>query len=785
MTGPFEAGGAGQAETDSAAARVRGHDWAATPLGPMQDWPVALRTSVETVLAGGFPMVLFWGPERTVVACNDAYLPLLGDKAEALGRDFLEVWSEAREVIGPEIERARQGKPSARLTAPFELHRKGEDIEQAWFDYQFSPVRGDDGSVEGVLTIAVEATERVQAIMASEEAAAARLQASELRFDKMADVVPAILWIVGADGRIGFFNRQWEAYTGSPINVSTPAEVARDYVHPDDAEETMARFGEAQRTGAFEVEHRIRSKTGAWRWFLVRAKAHRDPRTGEIDCWFGASTDIHDRKIAEEELRASEARYRSLFHAIDAGFCVIEVRLGGPGERIDYRVVEANPGFYEKTGFAHEILGKWLRKAAPDLEEHWYEAYGRVARTGEPVRFENGSDMLGRWFDVYAFRIDDPREGRVAILFNDISERKRQEEQTEMLMREVNHRSKNLLGVINAVAQHTAASGTEDFLARFGERVRALAASQDLLVQHAWGTVPLTDLVRTQLAHFSDLLDDRIAIEGPPLLLTPEATQSLSMVIHELATNAAKYGALSNETGRIAITWSVDETAPEPEFTIRWVERGGPPVSQPDRPGFGSQVTTRMAEASSGGTVTLDYPAEGLVWQLSGPAAKMLDCAARGRVAEAAGAGEAAAAPGRETRADAGGQAGEAPAAEGAASILVVEDEPLVAEALASMLTDSGYTVLGPVGNVTAALALLDRGGCDAAVLDVHLGQETSEPIAARLAAEGTPFVVASAYSQTQLAEVFRPVPLVGKPVQQAELTARLRQELSGGDTAP
>lgn len=324
------------------------------------------------------------------------------------------------------------------------------------------------------------------------------------------------------------------------------------------------------------------------------------------------------RKEAEEDLRASEERYRTLFEAIDQGFCVLDLRFDAPDGRIDYRVVEANPAFYDRTGFPEAILGQWMREAAPELEDHWYETYGRVARTGEPVRFEQHSEMLGRWFNVYAFRIGPSRDNRVAVLFSDISERKNREEQTQLLMKEADHRSKNMLSLVLAMARHTASSGADDFIERFAERVKALADAQDLLFQHAWKTVPVADLVQSQLAHFSDLIGERIEIDGPPAALVPDAAQALGMALHELATNAAKYGALSNETGHIAIRWSLEKDAStEPRFTLSWLESDGPPVSEPGRSGFGSKVTTGMVEANMDGKVRVDFAPAGLSWRLS------------------------------------------------------------------------------------------------------------------------------------------------------------------------
>ncbi|EGF93187.1 sensory box protein [Asticcacaulis biprosthecium C19] len=134
-----------------------------------------------------------------------------------------------------------------------------------------------------------------------------------------------------------------------------------------------------------------------------------------------------ERAHAEARLRESESRYRLLFESIDSGFCVVEVNLGDDGEQIDYRVLEANPAFYHQTGFPVDILGHWLRAAAPGLEEHWFETYGRIARTGEHERFEHGSALLGRRFDVYAFPAGGREGRRVAILFNDITARRKAE----------------------------------------------------------------------------------------------------------------------------------------------------------------------------------------------------------------------------------------------------------------------------------------------------------------------------------------------------------------------
>jgi two-component sensor histidine kinase len=188
-------------------------------------------------------------------------------------------------------------------------------------------------------------------------------------------------------------------------------------------------------------------------------------------------------------------------------------------------------------------------------------------------------------------------------------------------MREVNHRAKNMLGLVQAIARQTAAREPEDFVARFSERLRALAANQDLLVRNHWHGIDAEDLARAQLAHFADLVGSRIVLNGPKLRLNASAAQAIGLALHELATNAGKYGALSVTAGRVDLQWRCEGDI----FAISWTERNGPPVLPPQRRGFGSTVVDSMAKLSVGGTVQLDYAPSGLLWRLTCPAANALE----------------------------------------------------------------------------------------------------------------------------------------------------------------
>jgi PAS domain S-box-containing protein len=238
----------------------------------------------------------------------------------------------------------------------------------------------------------------------------------------------------------------------------------------------------------------------------------------------------------------------------------------------------------------------------------------RNLTSGEPI------DVICSTF-LLLDRKGNPNQ--LATVTRDISDRKRHEEHLDLLMREVNHRAKNMLTVVQAISNQTAAKSPKDFLARFTERLHALAANQDLLVRNEWGGVDIADLVRAQLAAFADLMGSRISMHGPSLRFNAVAAQAVGLALHELATNASKYGALSTETGSVEVCWRLDGNV----FAMNWTERGGPPVSAPTHRGFGSTVVNAMAKRSVQGEVHLDYAPSGVVWTLTCPSANALEAA--------------------------------------------------------------------------------------------------------------------------------------------------------------
>ncbi|MEZ5815927.1 MAG: HWE histidine kinase domain-containing protein [Hyphomicrobiaceae bacterium] len=465
-----------------------------------------------------------------------------------------------------------------------------------------------------------------------------------------------------------------------------------------------------------------------------------------------------ERLEREAALRNSEARLETVTR-----FAPIGIGMFDRGGQWVFKnpVLEAMQGSLIPSRDP-ELIGRWHA-----VDEHgnllppekWPGA--RVIsgeRVVPGIDFRTEINGEARWVNVAAVPIADGDHGGLAVaIITDITERKSHEQQVQLLMREVNHRSKNMLGLIQSIAHQTAAHRAGDFLENFDERIQSLAASQDLLIRSEWKAVPIIDLVRSQLALFADLKSARIAFDGPPLLITAEAMQAISMALHELATNAVKYGALSNECGRVTISWQLESDDPAGvKFVMSWSESGGPPVSAPTRRGFGTSVITSAVEMGLRGTVSLDFASTGFAWKMA--------CEARHIV-------EGDAQPHRDTVSASRPESM-------AKRVLAVEDEPILATDLAGILADDGFDVIGPAGNVAHALSLIDEKGCDAAILDVNLRRETSEPVAKKLNEKGIPFVVVTGFSHTQLADVFRSAPLISKPYRKSALRKELRRLL-------
>jgi PAS domain S-box-containing protein len=251
-------------------------------------------------------------------------------------------------------------------------------------------------------------------------------------------------------------------------------------------------------------------------------------------------------------------------------------------------------------------------------------ASGEAKRAEVPL--EDGPGI--RWHDLHIEPLRNEAGDVVGLTCAsvDVTERKEGEAHLRLLLRELTHRSKNLLAVIQAMARQTArhAGSIEGFLTQFGARLQALAASHDLLVRESWYGASLGELIRSQLGGYLEGAANQVSIEGPPLALKPEAAQNLGLALHELAVNAAKYGALSVPSGHVSITWSQRNDRNDGSIDLDWKERLGPKVKARRKKGFGSMVIERNLVRALDAKVNLEFDPGGLQCHIEIPASQIL-----------------------------------------------------------------------------------------------------------------------------------------------------------------
>lgn len=320
------------------------------------------------------------------------------------------------------------------------------------------------------------------------------------------------------------------------------------------------------------------------------------------------------------ELRETLARFNAALHGAD-----IVVFVQGLDRRITWISESAGYRARNFVGKREEDLvdGPEERAGAIALRE-------KVLATGHPQEGEltTGVGEQARNFRQHLQAIRDGN-GEIAGVLGvsvEVTALRREQARNTMLVRELAHRSKNLLAVVQAIAGETLRSaGAGDFMDRFGARLQALALLQDLVVSGTRGGVELGQLVKRQLAPFAEP-GKRLEIAGPEVRLRPEAANILGMALHELATNATKYGSLSVPQGAVLVAWLLEPDGDGAQrFRLTWRENGGPPVVQPVQRGFGSRVVTDMTAVTLSGRVDLDHPPDGLVWRVDAPAAVVVE----------------------------------------------------------------------------------------------------------------------------------------------------------------
>jgi len=276
-----------------------------------------------------------------------------------------------------------------------------------------------------------------------------------------------------------------------------------------------------------------------------------------------------------------------------------------------------------------ELIGQNVNILLPEARRQQHRAL-RTAYSGAPAArpMGFGRDLFGRCKDgreipveigLNPLRIDGQTFVVASIV--DLSTRRQAEQRVQFVMRELTHRSKNLLAVVQAIARRTAASSPDlqSFHRNFGERLSSLAKCDDLLAQRNWEGARIDDLVRSQLASLAETDTDRIVLQGPPVMLLPEVAQHLGMALHELATNAVKYGALCVPAGKLQITWQAPECAEGRRLVFSWRERRAAAANFFPRKGYGHVILQEIVPGMLSGTATLAFSDEGMTWTLDAP----------------------------------------------------------------------------------------------------------------------------------------------------------------------
>ncbi|MBL6457189.1 PAS domain-containing protein [Belnapia sp. T6] len=395
-------------------------------------------------------------------------------------------------------------------------------------------------------------------------------------------------------------------------------------LHPEDRDRAAARRRAALDSRAtYSDEFRIRrADTGEERVILARARwIRRQGAAGER--FIGISIDVTERKAAEQEIAGREAEFRAIFENSAIGNIQCDAA--------SLRLTRANACFRDVIGAAagEPLTGLSLLDIVyEDDRARWEPAFRATLAGGQPyqgeVRFRRRDGAI-RWACITASLVPQAgrQKARLIAAVQDVTDRHLAEERQMLLAREVDHRSKNALAVVQAALRLTTKDDAQAFAAAISGRVGALARAQTLLAQGRWTGADLRTLVEAELAGFINLESGpRIGIAGPPLTVSAEAAQPISMVLHELATNAVKYGALSVAEGAVSIAWRLDGAADQLLFD--WVETGGPAIAgAPRRAGFGSRLL-KATLRQLGGSLSLDWRPAGLACTLDLPLSRIV-----------------------------------------------------------------------------------------------------------------------------------------------------------------
>ena len=719
---------------------------------------------------------------------NGPYGERLGPRhPAALGEPLITAWRAVRDDIAPRVARTLQGEPQVWDDSPFDVGQGEGRYRRTWFTETWTPVRVDGGEVGGFLIVANETTARhraerelrdsqdrdafllelsdairplgdaaeIQMIAATalgERLGADRVgYAEDLGDDEIAVTRHYVRGVPGIEGRY-----RYDDYGAELLRAFRRGETV---VRPDVASDPCLSAEEKAAHARLQLGATANLpllKDGELRAVLF---THYKTAHAFGDAELELMRDVAERTWAEvmraraeQETRDSEARYRTLFSSMDEGYCIIQMLYDASGVANDWRFIEVNRAFESHNGLAG-AEGRTIREMAPDIERKWIDIYGRVAETGESLRFQEWSGALqDRFFDLYAFRVGAPADRKVAVLFTNITEAKRLEERQKVLLAELQHRVRNTMAMIRTISDRTVrnAATIEDFASAWGGRLAALSRVQALLTRSANLGVELNAILEEELAAH----DGQFRIEGPAVTLPPKAAEVLTLAVHELATNALKHGAFATDAGRVETKWSVATRNGQPWLVFTWREHLPAPLPSATftRKGFGRELIERRVPYDLHGKGQLDLTPSGASCLLEFPLAPSASILETG-VPQGASVLEDKARPNATPT-----LAGE--------RVMIVEDDFLLADDLGRNLTLAGAEIVGPFPTETAALASFVLHAPTLAVLDVNLGGGPSFDLARALIDRSIPVVFLTGYDDDAFPDDLATIARLKKPAE-------------------
>jgi PAS domain S-box-containing protein len=570
------------------ARRIRAHDWAATPLGAPEGWPERLRAALDLVLDLPRPACVIWGPDLRLLH-NDAATALL--TSDALGLSLAALW------------------PEAALDSPMPNGTP----------FDWTPLRDGQAQVAGFLGLAAAATHDGTA-----HASAQDLRASEERLAAIFANASVGLSEIGLDGRFLQVNDELCRILGRPREAVLRLGVP-DVTHPADLAQSLAAVAQAKAVGSSaSFDKRYARPDGSWVWASSRVTLLRQ-KGGRPDSLLAVTVDLTDRRAAELALRDSEERLRL---AVEVGSLATwdwDLRSG--------RVAWSDE-HYRMNGYAvREVepsFEAWASRVHPEDLPGTIEQIGRARAGRHDYAHEFRSlhpDGTIRWCTARGrFFYDDRGEPlRMVGVMLDVTERRSWEDRLAVLVAELQHRTRNLIGVVRSVADRTlaGAESLEDFQARFRDRLGALSRVNGLLSRLREGDrITFDELLRTELMGHGipegEGDDSQVVLQGPEgIRLRSASVQTFALALHELATNALKHGALSSPEGRLEVSWlRLDGPRGEGLLRVEWRESGGPGAvregQEPPRWGYGRELIERALPYQLGAETTYELGPDGV-----------------------------------------------------------------------------------------------------------------------------------------------------------------------------